>query len=199
MKEALSKLPLSFEANRGQTDKTVQYISRGTNYTVYLSSAEARFELPGPPNRHTAFNLQLAGACFNGPIEGLDPLPARSNYFIGNNPDEWQTDVPSFARVRQQNVYPGIDVIFYGNRQQLEYDFVVAPHANPQQIKLAFKGAPRIELDGKGDLLIDAGQSDKASDRQMRMHKPVIYQETNGQRQVVEGGFTIDEAHTVGF
>lgn len=199
VKEALNKLPLSFEANRGQTDKTVQYISRGTNYTVYLSSAEARFELPGPPNRHTAFSLQLAGACFNGPIEGLDPLPARSNYFIGNNPDEWQTDVPSFARVRQQNVYPGIDVIFYGNRQQLEYDFVVAPHANPQQIKLAFKGAPRIELDGKGDLLINAGISDKASDRQMRMHKPVIYQETNGQRQMVEGGFTIDEAHTVGF
>jgi uncharacterized protein (TIGR03437 family) len=197
--ETLSQLPLSFEANRGQTDKTVQFIARGKGYTLYLADAEARFELRDKTNQRSAFSLQLAGASFNGLLEGMEPLPARSNYFIGNNPDEWQTDVPSFARVRQQNVYPGIDVIFYGKRQQLEYDFVVAPHANPQQIKLTFNGATQIELDGKGDLLIDAGISDKVTARQMRMHKPVIYQEINGQRQLIEGSFTLDDSRAIGF
>ena len=139
LKETLSQLPLIFEANRGQTHPAVQFISRGPGYTLYLTPAETRFELRGKANNRLPIGLHFAGASSDSNFEGVERLPTRSNYFIGNNPSEWRTDVPTFARVRQRNIYPGVDVIFYGNRQQLEYDFVVAPHANPQQIKPCFR------------------------------------------------------------
>lgn len=193
LKQTLSKLPLRFESNRGQTDQAVRFISRGQGYTLYLMPSEARFELLNKTtNTRSAIGLKLVGASSvstgedSAIIEGIERLPARSNYFIGNNSKEWRTDIPTFARVRQRNVYPGIDVVFYGNQQQIEYDFVVAPYANPQQIKLAFDNADQIQLEENGSLRLSIGAQ---PDEQLRIHKPIVYQETNGERHEIEGRY----------
>ncbi|MEO6726923.1 MAG: SBBP repeat-containing protein [Blastocatellia bacterium] len=193
-KASLSQLPLRFEANRGQTHESVRFVSRGQGYTIYLATSQARFELrSNGTNERSALGLSLIGASNESITEGIEPLPARSNYFIGSEPDGWQTDIPTYARVRQRGVYTGIDAVFYGNQHQLEYDFVVAPHANPQQIKMAFDGAGKIHIAEDGDLLL------AISSRQLRMHKPVVYQETVGERREISAEFAIDDDNTVGF
>jgi hypothetical protein len=86
-------------------------------------------------------------------IEGLDRLPGISNYFIGNDPKKWHTNIPNYSRVQYHNVYPGIDLVYYGNQGQLEYDLVVAPGADPRVIKLAYEGVDSKRLNAEGDLV----------------------------------------------
>jgi uncharacterized protein (TIGR03437 family) len=194
LKANLSQLPLRFEANRGQTHDSVRFLARGQGYTIYLTASETRFALHNnTAKQHSALGLKLIGASSESAAEGVEPLPARSNYFIGDDPQQWQTDVPAYARVRQRGVYNGIDAVFYGNPQQLEYDFVVAPHADPQQIKLAFDGADQIHIKENGDLLLGI------NGQQVRMHKPIVYQEAIGGRRKVSGDFAIDNDGAVGF
>ncbi len=186
----LSQLPLRFEANRGQTHESVRFVSRGQGYTIYLGTSETRFELRGNKTNNgteerSALALNLIGASNKSITEGIEPLSARSNYFIGNDPDSWQTDIPTYARVRQRGVYTGIDAVFYGTQHQLEYDFIVAPHADPQQIKLAFDGADQIHITENGDLLL------AINGRQLCMHKPIVYQETIGARREISAEFVI--------
>lgn len=189
----LHRMPLRFEENRGQTTEPVRFVARERAYTLYLSDGEARFELNQRGSRKArSFGLKLASKANQTKMEGAEPLSSTSNYFIGNDPREWRTDVPTFSRVAQRNVYPGVDAVFYGNQQQLEYDFVVAPQADPRQIELAFDGADKLELNAEGDLVIGL------ADDQLLMKKPVVYQQVNGQRQMVEGGFAIRN-QTVGF
>ncbi|MEP7339664.1 MAG: SBBP repeat-containing protein [Acidobacteriota bacterium] len=194
LKANLSQLPLRFEANHGQTHDSVRFLSRGQGYTIYLTASETRFELHNnAANRHSALGLKLMGASSGAIAEGVEPQSARSNYFIGNDPQQWQTDVPAYAGVRQRGVYNGIDAVFYGNPQQLEYDFVIAPRADPQQIKLAFEGADRIHIEENGDLVMGI------NGQQLRMNKPVVYQEAIGTRRNVSGDFAIDNNGAVGF
>ena len=189
---AMSHLPVSFEENRGQVDRTVRFIARQQGYALYLSETKAHFELRGPASQRQSFSMRLAGASPNAKAKGQQPLPGKSNYFIGDDPQNWQTNIPTFASVRQQGVYPGIDVVFYGNAQQLEYDFVVAPQADPQQIELVFDEVEKLELNEHGDLMIGIGETTLA------MLKPVVYQELNGSRRPIESGYTIRN-QTVGF
>ncbi|HYJ88611.1 MAG TPA: SBBP repeat-containing protein, partial [Pyrinomonadaceae bacterium] len=124
---------------------------------------------------------------------GTDKLPGKVNYFIGRDPRLWRTDVSTFERVRYGNVYPGVDVVYYGNQGQLEYDFVVAPGRDPGVVKLQFKGADKVEVDSAGDLLLTLGES------VIRQPKPVVYQEVGGERREVAGGYTVGEDGQVGF
>lgn len=188
----MNRLPLSFEENRGQADQTVRYIVRQRGYALYLSESEARFELHGPASQRQSFSMTLAGASPKAKAKGQQPLIGKSHYFLGDDPSEWRTNIPTFASIRQQGVYPGIDVVFYGNAQHLEYDFIVAPQADPQQIELAFDGVERIELNDQGDLLLGLNEMD------LRMLKPVIYQQVAGNRRSIEGRFSIRN-QTVGF
>ena len=111
------------------------------------------------------------GANPKAKVVGLDELPGKSNYFIGNDPKKWRTNVPSYARVKYEGVYPGVDLVYYGNQRQLEYDFVVAPGADPNQIKLSFAGADGMRVDAaSGDLVLNLG------DDEVRFHKPAVYQ-----------------------
>ncbi|MBP6822239.1 MAG: SBBP repeat-containing protein [Acidobacteria bacterium] len=186
LQSQLNNLPLSFEENRGQTDQSARFIARQRGYTLYLTNTEVRFELKQKsPNKPKSLNIKLGSKTSQTPLEGLERLNGKTNYFIGNDSSEWQTDVPTFSRVRQRGVYPGIDAVFYGSRQQLEYDFIVAPQADPQQIELAFEGSDKLEINEHGNLIIDLGGE------QLQMHKPVIYQQINGQRRFVEGSFSI--------
>ena len=137
--------------------------------------------------------LQLAGASFHTQPTGLDRLPGTANYFIGNDPDKWRTNVPTFARVRYAGVYPGVDLVYYGNQRQLEYDFVVAPGATPQPIRLRFDGASALGIETNGDLAIHTTGGTVA------FEKPLVYQMAHGLRQLVDGGFELMADGTVGF
>ncbi|MFN0108854.1 MAG: SBBP repeat-containing protein [Blastocatellia bacterium] len=182
-----NRLPLSFEENHGQADESVRFIARQRKYTLYLTDTEASFHFNDQPK---SLRVKLASDTRPTTVEGLSALASKSNYFIGNDSSEWRTDVPTFSRVAQRGIYPGVDAVFYGNQGQLEYDFVVAPQSDPRQIELTFDGADKLELNEQGDLLI--GLSDnRQNDNQLTMRKPVIYQQVNGQRQLIEGGFSL--------
>ena len=201
--ETYGKLPLQFEANRGQTDKQVRFLSRGAGYSLYLTSSEAVLVLSQPradakrdaqtPAKSVALRMSLVGATRKPEVSGLDELPGKANYFIGKDRSKWRTNVPTYAKVHYQNVYPGIDLVYYGNQRQLEYDFVVAPGADPKKIVLGFKGADKLEIDAQGDLVLHAAGGD------IRQHKPVIYQEIDGVRQEIAGGYVIKSGKRAGF
>jgi acetyltransferase-like isoleucine patch superfamily enzyme len=208
------KLPLSFEANQGQTDSRVKFVSRGQGYALFLTSTEAVLALSkgnkeadrraddpaakrpptaSAPTEHAMVRIKLSGAGGQAQISGADKLPGTANYFIGKNPKQWHTGVPTYARVKYAGVYPGVDLVYYGNQGQLEYDFVVAPGADPKPIALSFAGARRLHLDKGGNLVIEVGGT------QIVEHAPVIYQEIDGVRRPVAGGYKLKDRHTVGF
>ncbi|HYK63694.1 MAG TPA: hypothetical protein VEY94_02010 [Patescibacteria group bacterium] len=186
-----AKRPLSFERNDGQTDAKVKFISRGDGYTLFLSPAEAVLALrtTGKESGQTqkfeseTLRIQLVGANPSAQIEGVDQLAGRSNYFAGRDPRKWHTNIPTYARVRYGNVYSGIDLVYYGaSQRQLEYDFVVAPGADPKLIGLRFEGARAMTVNRDGDLILHlAGGSEVVH------HAPVIYQERDGKRETVHG------------
>ncbi len=196
--------PLSFEPNVGQTDSQFNFVSHGGGYTLLLNSTGAVLGLqpaqasaspaaqassPTP----TVLQMQLVGANPNAPASGLDQQSGVTNYFIGNDPSQWHANVPNFAQTQFQGVYPGVDVVYYGNQSQLEYDFRVAPGANPSDIQLRFTGAQGISLDGAGNLVLHTAAGDVVE------HAPVLYQQVNGVRQAVAGSYVIEANGQVGF
>ncbi len=218
------ELPLSFEANQGQTGGPVNFVSRGRGYTLFLTPAEAVLSLrepvasedettkalrgmskpvspeqltprnrPLPSAKSTVLRMQLLGANPAPHVSGLEELPGKSNYFIGNDPKQWRTDMPTYAMVRYREVYPGVDLVYYGNQRQVEHDFIVAPGADPKVIRLGFRGANRLELDTRGDLVLHIGEGE------VRLLKPSVYQEVNGARRPIPGGYELKGKHQVGF
>lgn len=186
--ESFGKLPLSFEANRGQADERAEFIARGQGYTFFVNSTEAALALKnGVKNRKksTAIKMRLLNASSASSAEAIGLLDGQSNYFIGNDHAGWRSDIPNYSRVRYRGVYPGVDVIYYGAQRRIEYDFVVSPHNDPRQIKLAFEGAEKITVDEQGDLLLDIGGE------QLRMRKPIVYQESNGSRHQIESRYLL--------
>ena len=178
----LSQMPLSFERNDGQTDARVQFTARGQGYQLFLTPPEAILGLG-----KTALRMKLVGANAAPKIAGEDQLTTVSNYYLGNDPSKFRTGVPHFAKVKYDDVYPGIDLVYYGKDQQMEYDFIVAPNVDPNVIKMNFSGANSLALDANGDLLI------ATKGGVLRQHKPVLYQVINGTRQTVAGSFVIHQ------
>ena len=127
----------------------------------------------GLPGTDT-LRMELKGANRQAQVSGSDELPGTTNYFLGNDPTRWRTRVPTFAKVHYTGVYPGIDLIYYGNQRRLEYDFVVAPHANPRQVELHFSGAQQLRLDDDGNLLVVGDNGEVA------FEKPIVYQDDEG-------------------
>ena len=243
---AYGKLPLSFEANQGQTGAEVKFLSRGRGYTLFLAGTEAVLALNKPEiggesrklefqtrrsplaTRHSAsvLRMSLVGASEAAQVSGLEQLPGKSNYFIGDDPKKWRTDVANYAKVLYQNIYHGVDLVYYGNQRQLEYDFVVAPGVNPDQIKLdvradlgvrpspaadgrkhAHVGTP-LRIAANGDLVVSLNGDE------VRFHKPVVYQEVDAalsrqqrdpginsslQRQYSEGRYVLEAGNQVTF
>jgi hypothetical protein len=211
------RLPLSFEANRGQTDQQVKFVARGSGYTLFLTHRgetvlalrkpapqrdppkPAAFEsTPAAPNPDAAeppaiVRMKLVGANAKPRPEAFDELPGEANYFIGNDPKKWRTIVPTYAKVRYHAVYPGVDLVYYGNQRQLEHDFIVAPGADPGLISLRLEGAKKVSLDLRGDLVL------KTQNGEVRFQKPVVYQEVDGVRQELSGGYILKGKNRVGF
>jgi hypothetical protein len=183
---AFGNLPLSFEPNIGQSDPAVRFIAHASGTTVYLTRSEV---MSGE------FRIKLTGRNPAREIAGVERVAGKSNYFIGNDPAKWKTDVPQFARVKYAQLYQGVDLIFHGNQRQLEYDFVVAPGSDPRCIRFAFEGASRVEIGKEGELLVTS-----KSGNQIRQHSPAIYQEVDGARRKVAGGYVIKKgSREVGF
>ena len=194
---AHNKLQLRFEANTGQVADDVRYFARGSGYDLYLLPKEvvlvsgiASRGLMGPPS---VVRIQLAGARPSAEPKGSHQLAGKSHYLLGKDPANWHTDVPHYAKVKYTQVYPGVDLVYYGRQHQLEYDFVVAPGANPDRISFGFAGINGWELDSRGDLVLDV------SGAQFRLKKPFIYQETAGVRQQIAGRYAFREGDLVGF
>jgi hypothetical protein len=176
-------LPMFFEPNQGQTAPQVKFLARGAGYGLFLTADEAVLELQQPvpsprtatampqPKANSVVRMRLEGANSSALVSGTSPLPGKSNYFIGNDRSKWRSGIPQFARVQYQAVYPGVDLVYYGNQGQLEYDFRVAPGADPKQIALSFTGASaRINSEGSGDLVLSTANGD------VRFHAPHVYQ-----------------------
>ena len=208
--ETYGRLPLSFEANLGQTDPRVKFLARGLGYTLFLTPTEAVLTLTGErtpelaaPNtgkfekpqelRRNTLRMRIVGANPRAQVEGRDKLPGKTHYFLGNDPARWRTNVPTYAKVHHQAIYPGIDLMYYGNQRQLEYDFAVKPGAEPGRIVLHFEGAQRLEVDAGGDLVIHTGAGP------IHQRRPVVYQEIHGTRQAVAGGYILRGRQEVGF
>ncbi len=177
--------------------------SRGLRpYGIPLNSAEPAGGRPAADDPVTAarmtektdvVRMQLAGARDGVEPEGEDKLPGTSNYFRGNNPAKWHSGIVNFSKVRYAAVYPGVDLVYYGNQRQLEYDFVVAPGANPKPIQLHFAGAKGLKVDGEGNLAI------LAENGSVTFRKPMIYQTLHGVRVPVTGAFRLQGGNSVGF
>ncbi|HVN80326.1 MAG TPA: SBBP repeat-containing protein, partial [Terriglobia bacterium] len=138
-------------------------------------------------------HMKLLGANSKAEVEGVDKLPGITNYFIGNDPMQWRTNIPNYARVRFKDVFPGIDLAYYGNQDQLEFDFMVAPGADPSKVQLAFEGAERISRGNNGELLLKIGSS------QLRMMTPYVYQVCNGRRLELDGRYVFKNEKKIGF
>lgn len=211
VKAAYARLPLSFEVNSGQTDKQVKYFSHSRGKSLFLTptgavmvlskldntSAKAKSRSSAASRRVWAHSwvlrMELLGANPKAGMVGLAALSGKVNYFKGHNPNSWRTNNATYAKVKAKSVYPGIDMVYYGNHSQLEYDFVVAPGAKPQALRLQFKGADRVELDGKGDLVM------KTAVGEVRQHRPLLYQELAGKRKEVAGRYVLLGKNEVAF
>jgi hypothetical protein len=143
------------------------------------------------PASPSTLRMKMVGANPRPRVEGQEELTVKTNYFIGSDPREWRTDVASYAKVRYAEVYRGIDLVYYGSLRQLEYDFVVAPDADPREIRLEFAGSKRIRLDG-GELVLETAASE------VRQRAPVAYQEVRGARLGVASRYVLKRGSHVG-
>jgi hypothetical protein len=212
--ENYGKIPLTFEANQGQADKSVKFLSRRSGYGVYLARHEAALILCKPVHGTSRADLhrnvspvgksavcdvvhmQLAGA--NSTVEptGEERLPGTVNYFVGSDPTKWHAGIPTYAKVRYTSIYPGVDLTFHGNPPadgpngpsadgQLEFDFVIAPNADPRAVRLRLSESNHLHLAANGDLLVATANGALA------FRKPLAYQLVDGQRHPIAGNFAL--------
>ncbi|MEW6612327.1 MAG: SBBP repeat-containing protein [Pseudomonadota bacterium] len=196
LQQSLAAAPLRFEANRGQTDRRVQFLARGTGYALWLTRDEAVMALPAPAGQGASadvLRMRFAGAGATPKVDGLERLSSQGNYLIGQDKRRWRSRVEQYARVHYDNVYPGVDLVFYGNQRQLEYDFVVAPGADPRQIRLDFSGAREVRVTPGGDLIL------KTRHGELVQRKPLVYQIERGARKPVAGRYVLRGGQQVGF
>jgi hypothetical protein len=207
-------LPLAFEANLGQTAGDVSFLSRGQGYSLFITrqaeavlvlrrsgtpkAAERIAKLTGRDSEHEVgtsevLRVKLLGAQDQPASEGLEKLPGASNYFLGRDPSQWHANVPLYAKVKVREVYPGVDVTYYGNGRQLEEDFIVAPGADPVAIRMIAEGASKVSVDPAGELVLTMKEGE------VRFHRPVAYQETDGVRHEIASRYVIQAKNRVGF
>jgi hypothetical protein len=203
-------LPLSFEANRGQTDARVKFLSHAGHHTLWLTNDEAVLTVgrrPRAPRSNqggkekslqenesalAVLRMKFVGANANPHVAGEARQQGTVNYFVGT-PEQWRTKIPVYSRVRYSNLYRGIDLVFYGNNRELEYDLVVSPGADPGQIKLAVAGAEEVRIDDAGNLVL------KTSQGEVVQQKPKIYQRKGTALTAVAGDYVITGKNEIGF
>jgi hypothetical protein len=200
---------MSFEVNQGQAERTVRFLARGQGYTVLLRPSEALLGLQSPghdPRAHkkagdqtrpssSVLKMRIEGANLSAPATGLNRLPGISNYFIGNDPSRWHTRIPTYEKVQFENVRPGVNLVYYGNQRQLEYDFVLSPGVRPESLRLSFEGSDAT-IDAQGDLVFSA------MDGKVTFRRPVAYQcskPDSGNKHFLTASYVLKGHNRVGF
>ncbi|HTR43322.1 MAG TPA: hypothetical protein VMH87_17050, partial [Pseudomonadales bacterium] len=182
-------LPLYFEGSPGRNE----ILSRGSGYQFLITSGGAQIALCNAAGRVAKAQMSFAGGNSRATVYGDGELPGKINYLIGNDPSKWQTGLPMFSKVQVSEIYPGINLVFHGNEQQLEYDFDIAPGVNPGDIKIHFDGIDKMSVTPQGELVLKLGSGE------IRQPKPEIFQASASGRHVIEGGYRILDARTVAF
>ncbi len=207
---AYGKLPVTFEINQGQASGKAKFIARGQGYSAFLTAggmvlslrpsrvapsqaSSSAPNLPPQSQKNTLLQFNLLGAAQNPSVVGEDLRPGRVNYFFGKDPKRWHTNVPTYGRVRYKNVYPGIDLVYHGNAQQLEYDFEVSRGSNPNLIQFEINGASDVRLDSDGNLTV------RISGGELKFQSPVVYQTSNGLHTPVSGKYVVKDSAHIGF
>jgi hypothetical protein len=223
--QAYGRLPMSFEVNQGQSDSEVKFLTHGSGYALALTRDAMVLSLQKQPpvaqslvqgravspfgaipaaGAGAVLQMRLLGANAEVQVSGVNELPGKSNYFLGKDPAKWRTNVPNYARVKYAQVYPGVDLVYYGNQQRLEFDFVVQPGADPNAVRLNFEATldgkqAAVRIDEKGDLVVGSGGE------QVVFPKPVIYQATTNSdgkptgKQVIDGSYKLARNQEVSF
>ena len=210
-------LPLAFEPNQGQADSRVQYLAHGRGYSLFLTGPEAVFVLkksvpsssgqthqsrghwspscPGTLSSQVSsvLRLRLEGSAISPAFQGQDKLSGVSNYFLGRNPSGWRRNIPQYGKVFVTGVYPGVDMAYYGNQGQLEYDFVVRPGGNPDVIRFKYEGVQSARVNQQGALELETGQGT------VRFRAPEVYQEAQGRKNPVAGRYRLGDNGELGF
>ena len=176
---------LAFETNEGQADETVKFLARTGRHQLLLTSDAAILRSP-----QGTIRIEFAGANESAKVAGVDPLPGQRNYLLGNDRKNWHTGIPTHQRVLYTDLYPGIDLTFYGNQSEFEYDFIVKPGADPDAIRLQLDPQTRARISRGGDLVLRRG------DFEVIQRKPNIYQDVDGERRAAaracRGWWTLD-------
>ncbi len=207
--QSFEKLPLSFEENRGQTDSSVKYICHGAGCGLFLFPTGIHLVLwhkqplaiPDPRDRKRLkvsfsadiIHMKLYDANSAPDMELSDTLPGTTNYFIGNDSSQWQTDIPQYSKLKEKGVYPGIDLVYYGNQSQLEHDFLVSPGADPKRIQWEISGVKPLSLNGSGGLVLSTAKGNVV------LNSPACYQEIQGQRVDIPASYVLLGQNRVGF
>ncbi len=205
--------PLVFEPNHGQFAPEVQWMGRGPAYQIFIANDGATFalwenvkpeqrtasarrsQMPEAPMAHLSTMRMTLNGSRRWEATGLESTGGFSNYLVGGDSKRWRTGIPQYGRVKVSAVYPGIDVVFHGANNDLEYDFVVAPGADPAQIRLSFSGADGLQIDEHtGDLVTITPRG-----VELRMHRPQVYQEIGGRKVAIPGAYAILESGEVAF
>ena len=210
--DSFADLPMSFEANCGQTDPQVEFVSRGSAYTLFVTKDEAVFALNGSSKstqRQTStVRMHFEGTNPKARVSGLEELGGKSNYFVGNDPKKWHTEIPTFARIEDHNIYPGTDLVYYGNQKQLEYDLRVAPGADPSRIAFDFRtddlaSAPKmatsvvhVDVDGN---LVSSTPADKVLLRKPEVYQVLVSEAGATEKRAVEAKYVVQKNNLVSF
>ncbi len=203
--DAYGKLPMAFEANAGQTDGQVKFLARGAGYTVFLTEQNATLRLePLSSKLETAGNsgknavrsgavvrFALSNSNPRSAVHGLNVEPGHANYFVGNDPRRWRKNVPQFSRVQFDDVYPGIDLVYYGSQGQLESDYVVSPGADAKRVALHVEGADHVRLNSAGDAILSTAAGE------VSLHEPRAYQEVGGERREIAANYVPSATRTL--
>jgi hypothetical protein len=190
-----AELPISFEPNNGQSEESVRFVARGPGYSMYLNEAGASIQFSrlmgvSANGKHPMLALKLAGKKKASPkLIGQGETPSKSSYFMGSDPKKWLTDIPNFSRVGLRDAYDGVDVTYYGRHGELDYEFKISPHAKPASLALEIEGTDNLHLEAQGDLVFTIAQTE------MRLQKPVAYQEENDSRHAVAVHYILNKNH----
>ena len=188
-----AKSPLYFEENIGQEPEHVLFTSITPNYKLALYKNRMDLMVSSDLQDQAGFShlhIIPQGINLDARVHGIKPLPSYSNYFTGSKRSQWLTDAKHYAGIRYESVYPGIDLDFYGNSKEIEYDFIVSPGADPGKIRLAFAGLENLTLDTRGNAILQFQGGELVQKR------PYVYQEINGQHLEVAAEYKVLESDT---
>ena len=194
---SLNGLPISFEENHGQVDSDVRFLAHAGKSTIYFTPNEAVLALYSRDSQKkpavSALRMQWIGANAHPQMIAEHPLPGKINYLIGRDPANWHTNLPTYGQVRYRDLFPGVDAVFFGKDGEMEYDLVLSPGSDPEKISFGLEGVQSMSLAGNGDLVL------RLANGEVRHRRPMVYQESDGERRWLSAHYVIHRNKTIGY